>query len=280
MPRSLPPVTWFRAFEASARHLNFTVAADEIGMTQSAVSQQIKALESRLGAQLFVRKPRGLALTDAGRKLLPQVGAALEMLHAATLPFDAAPARQLLTVASSVSVAEWVIAPMLPEFQALRPDLRLRFVSAIWPDHFNTALADVEIRFGSERQVGQKALPLEPSALIALKSPGLQGPMTSLPLIDSVGTSVGWPAFGAAHGLGDLHPAIFVDSYGMALQLAVKGAGVALVSALLGREALESGVLVRAHTGSVAAREGYYIAIRDEIPAARSFGDWLIGRLS
>ncbi|MEM6498530.1 MAG: LysR family transcriptional regulator, partial [Pseudomonadota bacterium] len=67
MSRSLPPLTWFRAFEAAARYLNFTTAADELGLTQSAVSQHVRALEERFGTQLFERKPRGLALTDDGR---------------------------------------------------------------------------------------------------------------------------------------------------------------------------------------------------------------------
>ncbi len=280
MSRSLPPVKWFRAFEAAARHLNFTRAADEIGLTQSAVSQQIKSLETRLGALLFLRNPSGLALTDAGRKLLPQVGAALELLQASTLAFDAAPDEAMLTIATSVSVAQWVIAPRLPEFQALHPALRLRLVSAIWPDDFISAVADVEIRFGSERQVGLHATALRPSDLIALKSPTLSGSLQTLPLIEAVGTSVGWDAFGAAHGLTGLRPVLFVDSYGMALNLAASGAGVALVSALLGRDAVERGLLTPAHPGSIAAREGYYVSIREQIPAARQFSDWLNGHLA
>ena len=88
MSKSLPPLTWFRAFEAASRHLNFTMAANEIGLTQSAVSQHVRSLETRLGVFLFVRKPRGLALTDEGRKLQPQVGAALELLGEATRDFQ------------------------------------------------------------------------------------------------------------------------------------------------------------------------------------------------
>lgn len=280
MSRSLPPINWFRAFEASARHLSFTAAADEIGMTQSAVSQQIKALETRLGVALFLRKPRGLALTDHGRKLLPQVGVALETLHAASLSFEAGRDVQLLTVASSVSIAQWVIAPHLPDFTAAHPDIRLRFASAIWPDDFQSVLADIELRFGSERQAGPGAQPLEPSALIALKAPGLKGRIEDLPLIDSVGTSVGWDAFGAAHGIKDLTPSLYVDSYGLALQMAVNGNGVALVSALLGHDALQSGQLVRAHPGLITAREGYHLLMRNPSDAARAFRDWLIGKVT
>ena len=80
MTRHLPPLNWFRVFEAAARHQKFTAAADELGMTQSAVSQQIRALEERLATQLFLRQPRGLLLTDAGRKLLPKVSSSIENL--------------------------------------------------------------------------------------------------------------------------------------------------------------------------------------------------------
>ena len=80
MRKPLPPLNWFRAFEASARTLSFTAAAEEISMTQSAVSQQIRALETRLQVSLFARHARGITLTDEGRKLLPQVEAALETL--------------------------------------------------------------------------------------------------------------------------------------------------------------------------------------------------------
>ena len=70
MTRTLPPLTWFRAFESAARHLSFTAAAGELSLTQSAISQHVRALEQRLGDRLFVRKARGVALTDAGRRLL------------------------------------------------------------------------------------------------------------------------------------------------------------------------------------------------------------------
>ena len=78
MAKSLPPLTWFRAFEAAARHLSFTAAANEIGMTQSAVSQQVKSLEMRLGVALFTRQARGLSLTDSKVVLLFEL---LKHLH-------------------------------------------------------------------------------------------------------------------------------------------------------------------------------------------------------
>ncbi|MFD0860151.1 LysR family transcriptional regulator [Roseovarius aquimarinus] len=278
MAKALPPLTWFRAFEAAARALSFTAAAEELGMTQSAVSQHVKALETRLGVRLFIRRPRGLALTDDGRKLLPQVGAALDTLAAAARGFETGPAEDLLTIASSISMAEWVIAPHLSEFKARAPGLRIRFISTIWPDDFHAVRADVEIAFGSAKQVGRNATLLEPNRLIALKAPGLDGGPADLPLIEAVGTSDGWHRWPESAG-GALRPEIFVDSYGAALTMARAGNGVALVTELLAHHALAAGTLVRAHAAQLPSAEGYHLRVSLGDTAAQLFRDWLIERL-
>lgn len=194
MAKSLPPLSWLRSFEAAARNLSFTTAAEEIGLTQSAVSQQVKSLESRLGVQLFIRHARGLALTDAGRRLLPEVDAPLQALSRAMVGMDTRPSRNLLTIASSISVAHWKIAPRLTEFRARFPQTEVRILSAIWPDDFHSTRADVEIRFGSAQQAGPEAEAILPNDLIALKTPTLNGDVADLPLIETVGTSSGWQA--------------------------------------------------------------------------------------
>ncbi|MFL4471742.1 LysR family transcriptional regulator [Tateyamaria armeniaca] len=278
MAKSLPPLTWFRAFEAAARRLSFTAAAQEIGMTQSAVSQHVKALEMRLGVTLFLRRARGLSLTDEGRKLLPQVGTALETLAQATRDFEAGPVDNLLTIASSVSVAQWVIAPHLAALKHRVPDVRVRFVGTIWPDDFHTLRADVEIPFGSQKQVGRDGIMLQPSALIALKSPTLQGPLEELPLIEAVGTSDGWSKWRAEIGQ-VLQPDVYVDSYGAALHMAVHGNGVALVSALLAQNAVQSGQLVMAHDARLPSTEGYFLRTNTQVPEAVAFGEWLLEHL-
>ncbi|WP_299046107.1 LysR family transcriptional regulator [uncultured Tateyamaria sp.] len=276
MAKSLPPLTWFRAFEAAARHLSFTAAGAEIGMTQSAVSQQIKALETRLGSTLFLRRPRGLSLTDDGRRLLPQVGAALETLSAATAGFEAGPRADLLTIAASVSVTQWMISPRLADFTSAHPNVRLRFLSTIWPDDFHAPRADVEIRFGSRKQVGQGAVELQPSGLVALKPPTLGGPLSTLPLIEAVGTSGGWSRWRDI--VGDAgQPTLFVDSFGMALQLAARGHGVALVSEILASDALRTGMLERAHDARLPAQEGYFLWHANENSHAKAFADWVAG---
>ncbi|WP_299412571.1 LysR family transcriptional regulator [uncultured Sulfitobacter sp.] len=275
MAKSLPPLTWFRAFEAAARNLSFTAASVEIGMTQSAVSQHVKSLESRLGVALFIRKPRGLSLTDDGRKLVPQVASALETLAAASRLFETGPTENLLTIATSVSVAEWVIAPRLTEFTNRHPNTRLRFVSTIWPDDFHMIYADIEIPFGTHKQFGKNSILLEPNGLVALKSPSLHGALHTLPLIESVGTSAGWSGWPGADAHA-LQPHIFVDSFDAALNMACHGNGVALVSEVLARSALASGQLVRAHDDALPSAEGYYLRTDETNNAATNFRDWLL----
>ncbi|WP_299350187.1 LysR family transcriptional regulator [uncultured Shimia sp.] len=279
MAKSLPPLSWLRSFEAAARHLSFTAAAEELSLTQSAISQQVKSLETRLGVPLFMRHARGLALTDAGRRLLPEVDAPLQALAAAMDTVDTGPAKGLLTIATSVSVAHWIIAPRLPEFQARFPTLRVRLLSAIWSDDFHSARADVEIRFGSERQAGANAEPLLPNRLVALKSPKLIGDLQDLPLIEAVGTSSGWQSWAKEVG-GTSAPSLYTDTYGMALHLAANGNGVALVSELLADHALQTGLVERAHPASISGQEGYYVSIAKDKPEALEFRDWLLGSLS
>ncbi len=271
MARALPPLTWFRSFEAAARHLNFTAAAQEIGLTQSAVSQQVRLLEQRLGVSLFARKARGLALTDDGRKLLPKVGASLGQLAEATAAFDTGSAEDVLTVATSVSVARWIIAPHVSTFAAAHPGVRIRILSTLWPDDFRTPLADVEIRFGSAKQVGHKATRLGPDALVAVRATG-----GAPSLIDTVGTSEGWQDWARASGQPlPGTPSLFVDSYGGALDLAAHGAGTALVSTWLAAGALRDGQVVQTHPTEIPSTEGYFLARNSDGAAAQAFADWI-----
>ena len=278
MVKALPPLAWFRAFESAARRLSFTAAAEEIGMTQSAVSQHVKSLETSLGVALFIRKPRGLSLTDDGRKLLPQVSSALETLTVAARNFDTVPSKNVLTVAASVSIAQWLISPRLNEFTNKNPEINIRFLSTIWPDDFHTVRADVEIPFGSQKQFGRNATRLEPSGLVALKSPKFSGNIESSTLIESVGTSDGWKLWAESVG-GNPMPKIFVDSYGAAMNLAINGNGIALVSNILAQDAIRSGKLIMADKTLLTCNEGYYLRYNDKNLLAKQFHDWLINSL-
>ena len=274
MSRRTPPLTWFRSFEAAARTLSFTAAAEEIGLTQSAVSQQVKSLETRLGVPLFIRKPRSLALTDEGRKLLPQVASALGTLASATETFDQQVDESVLTVATSVSVAQWCISPRLDDFVQRNPGIRVRLLSAVWPDDFQTRQADVEIRFGTAAQSGKNAFALLPNRLVPVKSAYLKGSLADLPLIETVGTSTGWTAWQKKYGPLQ-KPKVLADTYGLALQLAADGNGVSLVSEFLIANAVSTGALEIALDGHVDAKEGYFVSSHTNANGAAVFVDWL-----
>ncbi len=280
MRRALPPLAWFRAFDSAARHLNFTAAARELHLTQSAISQQVRALESRLGVPLFHRKARGLALTDDGRRLLPDVATALGTLAAATRAFEVGPSAGLVTVVASVSFNQWFITPGLHRFMAANPGTRVRIVSAVWPDDFHARIADVEIRFGPAPVVGGDAERLLPDELIVVASADARvdpDRLHEVPLIETVGTSDGWRKWSARAGCENaLDPSIFVDNYGLAIDLARAGAGVALASSLLASRSIHDGTLVRLRDESIPATDGYFLATqaREGTPAAK-FADWL-----
>lgn len=276
MTRALPPLTWFRSFEAAARHLSFTAAADELGLTQSAISQQVRSLEMRLGVELFQRQHRGLSLTDDGRKLQPKVGSALDSLAQATASYEIGSTRALLTIATSISVAQWIIAPRLKEFLADHPGLRVRMLSTIWPDDFKALLADVEIRFGSEKQVGDGAERLIPDSLIPVAHPDLNGSLKDQALIEAVGTSETWRDWARQAGRAeDPRPSIFVDSHGAALDLAIHGNGVALTSSLLAAQALKTGRLIQVCPTVLSSSEGYFLAVKTKSDNAMAFHEWL-----
>jgi DNA-binding transcriptional LysR family regulator len=283
MSRSLPPLAWFRAFESAADHLSFTAAADELGLTQSAVSQQIRSLESRLGCQLFERRPRGIALTDDARKLLPDVRRAIDTLRTATAPYEQQQDR-LLTIATSVSVAQWYLAPRLSQFTDAHGGIDVRLMTTVWPDTL-VGDADVQIKFGAsegQQALGENRLVLVAAApLIGNQSLPLSAEkLGRLPLIEAVGTSDSWVNCAEKFDL-PLRPeqSVYVDSHGLAVDLARNGSGVALTSELIAMPLLATGELVMVSAATPLAEDGYYISV-SENEAASDFAIWLHGQIA
>src|SRR5690348_8946365 len=126
MTRPLPPLNALRAFEAAARHLSFTRAADELHVTQAAISHQIKSLEDRLGLPLFRRLPRRLLLTEEGQALLPELRDAFDRMALAVDRIGAQSAGGTLTVSSMTTIVMTWVLPRLPRFQAAHPEIEVR----------------------------------------------------------------------------------------------------------------------------------------------------------
>ena len=274
-----PPLTWLRAFESAARHLSFTRAAEELGLTQSAISQHVRALEGDLGTPLFLRVHRALRLTEAGRLLLPEVTSGLQVLTQAVGRFQQPQDRPRLRIASSASVAQHILSPRLTDFLSAHPATVVELRTTVWPDDFIATAADVEIRFGSAQMVAQGARLLQPTQLVAVATPQVarsfaQGQRP--PLIQPVGLSNDWSDL-----IKRAQPDIYVDTHGLAVDLACDGAGVALTHGLVAARALAAGQLVALDLPRLPAKEGYWVAVTSG-PAqalAQAFADWLFSCL-
>ena len=290
MAQTLPPLNWLRAFECAARHLNFTAAAGELNLTQSAVSQHVRSLEMRLGTMLFMRKARGLALTDSGRQLLPSVASALAELTAATAMFMPQRTDGSLKIACSWSFSLAWLSPRLERFLESYPGIRIQIVSTLWPDDNKLAEADVEIRYGSRELVGDGAELLVADKVLPVCAPQKlpQNPsiesMYQSGLIHTVGTSDTWYTWSEHLGLKPpVSVSCSVDSYSVALGLACNGVGVALVSRTIAEGSLRSGELITPVNLTVPAIDNHYLAINSgevESSIAGRFVEWLRNEVS
>lgn len=277
--RRLPPLNWLRIFDAASRHMSFTGAAEELGVTQTAVSQQVKQLEDWLGIQLFKRLPRSLTLTDAGIAYLPQVRDALDRLGTATDQIFGHHGRRAVTLRAATTVAALWLAPRLASFRDRHPDIALRLTTLYAPVDFGQDGVDIEARYGAGTWPGVKALKLFEESFLPVCSPGYRvasGPFTTPTdlqrhrLIHVLGEREDWgvyfqrlglPAPAAAEGLQ-------FDSLLIALHACAGGGGVMLGTAPLIDGLLTEGKLVDLFGERVPARHAHYLVVPDGGEAA------------
>src|SRR5215510_9458698 len=168
----LPPLSAIRAFEAAARHESFTKAAEELGMTQAAVSYQVKLLEDRLGMPLFLRQPRRVMLSEAGKRLAPAVAEAFQRLNAAYASLRETDGNVLSVSAVNTFCTNWLV-PRLGTFQVAHPNIAVRLEASSRLVDFAQDEFDVAIRSGKGEWPGLKAHFLFPVDLTAVCSPDL-----------------------------------------------------------------------------------------------------------
>ena len=158
--RRLPPLNALRAFEAAARHLNFSRAADELSVTPGAVSQQIQNLEEYVGAALFKRTPKGLLLTDAAQTALPALREAFDRLAEAASLLTAAVDGRRLTVSVAPSFAAKWLVPRLGLFEAAHPQVDVWLSADMEVVDFASGEIDLAIRYGAGRYLGLEVIKL------------------------------------------------------------------------------------------------------------------------
>ncbi len=294
MSEPLPPLNALRAFEATARHLSFTRAADELHVTPAALSHQIKGLEEFLGVKLFLRKPRAIELTDAGRSLYPGIHAGFGQLRQAVQSLERLRNDRVLVVSAPPGfTAKW-LAPRVHRFVTANPDIDVRISATNSLVDFTADGIDVLIRnavnapesMHSEKLIDIWALPVaSPRFLEEIK--GLRSPedLLKVPLIhdDSIANLPNvpyWREWFAAQGVTgvDIKPHLRFNSADHALEAAVEGAGVLLAYRTLAYDDLRVGRLVAPFDALLPINRRFYLAC-DEYSATRptvvAFRQWV-----
>lgn len=290
-PRRLPPLNWLRSFEAAARHLSFTAAAEELHVTQSAVSQQVKLLEGYLGRPLFLRRPRGLVLTDAGRDYLDSVVKAFRVLAEGTAPFIATEKKNMVRIMANASFAVFWLMPRITRFLGAHPAIEIDLSTALSVSDYPSVGADVEIRYGRGEWQGEEGRRLNDERIYPVCSPAvaerLREPadLTNETLLHLPGISDGWDMWAEAHGLEDLRgrDGHYFNTFVLAYSAAARGMGVALGHDTLVRGLVDSGELAAPFDLSIPGQDGYFLVLPQgdkSSEPARAFSDWLVAEFA
>lgn len=292
----LPSLDLFKGFEAAARHLSFTRAAEELFLTQSAVSRQILALESRLGVALFVRRNRGLALTEAGEQLQRAVDSALRTLRHAVERVSPTGAPRMVSVTASMAFCSLWLIPRLGAFRRLHPDIDVRISANNQMLDIDRERIDLAIRYcassmappDSVRLFGEEILPVCSPAVLAVRGRPLKSPQDLrhhvLLHFDDADRPLPWLTWNVwleTAGVADLRPAgsLRFSHYDQVIRAALEGQGVALGRRPLVRNFLADGTLV-APLGYGSITDRAYFIVRTAATAGRAevedFLGWLL----
>jgi len=249
-----PSFLALRAFEAAARRGSFTAAGEELHLTPSAISHQVRALERHFGKPLFSRQGIRVILTEGGARLAAELGRGFGQINSACSAFAAAPKVQQLALHCAPSLASKWLGPRLPEFLRAHPAITLRLSSGAEPvDLTRNDALDLVISYGAA--LSRPGLVVEsfgPEEIIALCSPAMAArlaagdPESSAWLIESSVSPVGWAEWFALNGLPPPPPAPrpAFDRGALSVSAAVQGLGIALESRWFAQDELASGELV------------------------------------
>lgn len=291
--RRLPPLNALRAFEAAARHLNFSRAADELSVTPGAVSQQIQNLEDYVGAALFKRTPKGLLLTDAAQTALPALREAFDRLaEAASLLTAAVDGRRLTLTAAPSFAAKWLV-PRLGKFEQAHPHVDVWLSAGMDIVDFATGEVDLAIRYGSGRYPGLEVTRLLSESVIPLASPEL---LAANPLNDPADLAShillhdgspdaddscpDWAMWLAARGIKNVDGARGprFNQSSLVIEAAVNGRGVALAKQTLAQADIDAGRLVAPLQIATAVDFAYYVVhpkTKGRLPQVKAFVSWI-----
>ena len=289
----LPALDLLVGFEAAARHLSFTKAGAELHLTQSAVSRQIKELEEQLGAALFQRRHRALALTDAGQQFYASTAQVLATMRAATERIRAQTGRRTLAVTTTHSFAALWLIPRLAGFTRNHPGVDVRITAETRVQDLERDGLDIALRHGPASLAGANAVRLFGEKVFPVCSPQLlkKNPLDKptdlqhhvlLHYDDPDGRHpwLHWKTWLEVERIADLRPAstLTFSGYEQIIPAAVAGHGVALGRSPLVKDLLASGELVAPFKSQADPARAYFAIVSPNAagrPEVRAFLDWL-----
>ena len=271
---SLPPLTLLMAFEAAARLHSFTAAAQELGSTQSAISQHVKRLEVEIGSPLFQRTHRGVQLTRAGDQLYTPVAQGLTQLLKGVQQTRKQAHHDVINVATDYALGSYWILPRLRHFRTRHPNVDVRLVTSqqsVTPDQ---ADVDIALLFGNGHDISAPTRPLFTEQVIPVCSPALlerypagsgSARLTELPLLqleaDHNARWFDWPELFSRLNIGSAprEPELMFNNYTLLLQAALSGQGVAIGWSPFIEPMLDGGALVALTETPLQSLNGYHI---------------------
>lgn len=293
--RKLPPLNALRAFEAAARHLSFTRAAEELNVTAAAVSQQVRSLEEIVGVPLFRRLTRAIMLTDAGQAALPLIGDGFDCLVAGVEKMRAHESAGILTVSAAPSFAAKWLVRRLPRFQAKYPDIRIRVDPTSGLVDFSRESVDVAIRFGSGIYPGLRSDLLVQEYTTPVCNPRLLEGERPLLTLDDIkyhkllhcdwGYSDGkqpdwemWLKLAGVEGV-DTTRGVTFTTEGLALEAAAEGQGIALANKKIVKSEVAIGRIVVPFELEMDTGYGFYVVCPEtqaDVFKNAVFREWLL----
>jgi len=294
LPRKLPPLNALRAFEAAGRYLSFTAAAEELLVTQSAVSRHVGALEDWLGVKLFFRRQRGIELTARGEAYFRALSSAFEQIdHATRRARDNADETLLRLKLPPTFAIRW-LAPRLYRFKALHPEIEMRITTSHSPGDFEREDVDIFVHSEFGPPSGEGYLRLLGEVLLPVCSPRLleRGPPLNQPvdlsrhvLLSSTNRPRDWPLWLAEAGVPglEMRNAITFDNAALAYQAAIDALGVVMAQKALIQDDLDAGRLIAPLPQEAPTQGAYYLAFhpnRPKAPRVAAFETWLMDEVA
>lgn len=254
MVKPLPPLNAVRAFEAASRHLNLSRAAEELGVTQGAISKQVIALEDFIGVQLFYREPGGLRLTNEGGSLKEAIEPAFTTLSEAFARYSRrSPRSNVVRISTTASFASQFLVPRLGVFRDRFPGVELEFLTTIRLVDLNREEFDIAVRYGGGQYEGVISTPLGQAELLSVCTPQvLQQGGNSLAALMAATRRIQCSAYNewrdwseaAKFDLSAAPPTIVIEEFQVALMAALAHQGLALLPEILVRDRIHKGELV------------------------------------